>query len=136
MWAILKTVGSYLNFPETVSASESDKNINDILEEEDDDNEFGNDLCSICQHMSGTVTHLYEDHGLIDGKLYFELKNIPSSLQVGHCVSFIAFKMAAIEEWRVKNIYSIQNEFWEESGHKKETVIKKKYANLHSFNVR
>jgi len=67
-----------------------------------------------CQHRVGTVTSLYTDYGLIDGTLYFDLRDSPAEiLCVGDHVSYIAFRRQENEEWRVRRIYCILDENWE-----------------------
>jgi len=68
----------------------------------------------ICQHRVGTVTSLYTDYGLIDGTLYFDLRDAQAEkLCVGHHVSYLAFRRQENEEWRVRRIYCILDENWE-----------------------
>ncbi|XP_066992645.2 probable RNA helicase armi [Anabrus simplex] len=73
-----------------------------------------------CNYRSGTVTTLSSDHGLIDNHLFFDLKNVTLSLQVGDRVFFLAYKRRATEEWRVKKIISIQDEEWDGDENKDE----------------
>lgn len=75
---------------------------------------YSADSGDMCQHRVGTVTSLYTDYGLIDGTLYFDLRDAPAEMiREGHRVSYLAFRRQANEEWRVRRIYCIQDENWE-----------------------
>ena len=76
--------------------------------------QYSTDSGDMCQHRVGTVTSLYTDYGLIDGTLYFDLRDAPAEmLREGHHVSYLAFRRQENEEWRVRRIYCILNENWE-----------------------
>lgn len=67
-----------------------------------------------CQDRVGTVTALYTNYGMIDGTLYFDLRDAPAKmLRVGHRVLYLAFRQQENEEWKVRRIYCIQDENWE-----------------------
>ena len=68
----------------------------------------------MCQHRVGTVTSLYTDYGLINGTLYFDLRDAPAEMiHEGDRVSYLAFRRQENEEWRVRRIYRVQDENWE-----------------------
>jgi hypothetical protein len=67
-----------------------------------------------CQDRVGIVTALYTNYGMIDGTLYFDLRDAPAEmLRVGHHVLYLAFRRQENEEWKVRRIYCIQDENWE-----------------------
>jgi len=75
---------------------------------------YSTDSVDMCQHRVGTVTSLYTDYGLIDGTLYFDLRDAPAEmLREGHHVSYLAFRRQENDEWRVRKIYCILDENWE-----------------------
>jgi hypothetical protein len=75
---------------------------------------YSTESCDTCQHRVGTVTSLYTDYGLIDGTLYFDLRDAPAEMLCeGHRVSFLAFRRQENEEWRVRRVFCIQDEDWE-----------------------
>jgi hypothetical protein len=75
---------------------------------------YSTDSGDTCQHRVGTVTSLYTDYGLIDGTLYFDLRDAPAEvLREGHRVLYLAFRRQENEEWRVRRIYCVQDENWE-----------------------
>jgi hypothetical protein len=75
---------------------------------------YSTDSGDMCQHRVGTVTSLYTDYGLIDGTLYFDLRDAPAEkLCEGHHVSYLAFRRQENEEWRVRRIYCVLDENWE-----------------------
>lgn len=77
---------------------------------------YSTDNGDMCQHRVGTVTSLYTDYGLIDGTLYFDFRDAPAEmLREGHRVSYLAFRRQENEDWRVRRIYCILDEKWENS---------------------
>lgn len=75
---------------------------------------YSTDSGDMCQHRVGTVTSLYTDYGLIDGTLYFDLRDAPAEmLREGHHVSYLAFRRQENEEWRVRRIYCVLDENWD-----------------------
>jgi hypothetical protein len=73
------------------------------------------DSVNACQHRVGTITSLYTDYGIIDGSLYFDFRDAPAEvLREGHRISYLAFRRQENEEWRVRRIYCIQDENWEQ----------------------
>lgn len=75
---------------------------------------YNTEIVDTCQHRVGTVTAMYTNYGMIDGTLYFDLRDAPAEmLRVGHRVLYLAFRRQENEEWKVRRIYCIQDENWE-----------------------
>jgi hypothetical protein len=126
MISLLKKAGSYVygfvtGKPEIECTIDIDSIISSIEADEAVDTTKSKETLSYttdggdtCQHRVGTVTSLYTDYGLIDGTLYFDLRDAPAEvLREGHRVSYLAFRRQENEEWRVRRIYCIQDENWE-----------------------
>ncbi|XP_049807709.1 probable RNA helicase armi isoform X2 [Schistocerca nitens] len=71
---------------------------------------------SCCCYRVGVVTHVHSDYALIDDEVYCDL-NDPAyrNIKVGNKLEYLAFRLRPSDEWRVKKIYSIQEENWENS---------------------
>jgi hypothetical protein len=124
MISLLKKAGSYIfGFarykPEVETAIDIDCIIANIEAESVDatsevTTSLKTDSVNTCEHRVGTVTSLYTDYGIIDGTLYFDLRDAPADLlREGHRVSYLAFRKEENEEWRVRKIYCIHDENWE-----------------------
>jgi hypothetical protein len=125
MISLLKKAGSYIfgsltDEPKIETAFDIDAIIAGVETDEACDNansgvtvSYNTDV-DTCQHRTGTVTALYTNYGMIDGTLYFDLRDAPAEmLGIGHRVSYLAFRRQGNEEWRVRRIYCIQDENWE-----------------------
>lgn len=125
MISLLRRVGSYIfgsliDEPKIETAVDIDAIITAIETDEAHDLTKSEvtvsvtDIVDTCQHRVGTVTALYTNYGMIDGTLYFDLRDAPAEmLRVGHRVLYLAFRRQENEEWKVRKIYCIQDENWE-----------------------
>jgi hypothetical protein len=126
MISLLKKAGSYIfgsvmGKPKIETAFDIDAMIAAIETDEGHDLtksevtvSHNTDIVDTCQHRVGTITAIYTNYGMIDGTLYFDLRDAPAeTLRVGHRVSYLAFRRQGNEEWRVRRIYYIQDEDWE-----------------------
>lgn len=67
-----------------------------------------------CSQRTGTVTHLSENFGIIDGVIYFEMKNVSDtlSLQQGDEVVYSVYKVEESDLERVYKIYALKDKLW------------------------
>ncbi|PSN43923.1 hypothetical protein C0J52_03667 [Blattella germanica] len=127
MFTLLRKIGSYIFASREDDEDDSSLDIDSVLAsieaEEARNKSIESDQVlspstgttnASCQERMGTVTALHTNHGLIDEKFYFDLRDAPAeNLRVGARVYYLAFRERENCDWRVRKIHSIIEEIWE-----------------------
>lgn len=127
MWSVVKKVSYLLGFGEEEPEIDIDEVRRVLSEEQQQEDEGGAEEGIIrrqdlleehdgvgCQNRSGIVTLLSDDYGFVDGKLCFNLKDCPLDVRIGDCVTYIAYRLFADDEWRISKILIVQDRSWDD----------------------
>uniref|UniRef100_K1R4Y5 RNA helicase n=1 Tax=Magallana gigas TaxID=29159 RepID=K1R4Y5_MAGGI len=121
--AFSKLLSFFLNEEEDTQEADADSEKSQQerdLESSDEDDEEG-----LTKNSNGKVTHIYNDHGLIDGDIFFSFQTVLSEkrLTVGEEISYVATRENIKSGWRATHVSVATNWEMDEDGLKDKSLV-------------